>query len=167
MRNGTANWRKKIEVWWLLRDIKKMDGYKCTTISWGENGSRGRITVQISVRDAKKYARFIYTQTDSVTNRSDNFDYKVPIVETLCHFGGVRYWFECPLSKNNQQCGRRVGVLYKKGDLFGCRQCHKLTYISQRENRRCKTYSMYQVLELDMKIEKLSEKKDYIRIEGS
>lgn len=41
MSKSEADWCKKIEIWWLLRDIK--GGYKYTTVSWGENGSRKRI----------------------------------------------------------------------------------------------------------------------------
>ena len=99
MSKSEADWCKKIEIWWLLRDIKEKGGYKYTTVSWGEDGSRGSISVQVSVCDEKKYARFIYTQTDNSTGEKKDYDYKVPIVETPCHFGGTRYWFKCNLYK--------------------------------------------------------------------
>ncbi len=148
---------KKIEIWWLLRDIKQ-SGYKSTTISWGENGSRGSVSVQVSIWGEEKYARFIYTQTDSSTGEKKDFDYKVPIIETQCHFGGKRHWFQCTLSKGDKYCGRRVGVLYKNGDWFGCRHCYELAYNSQNTNRRYKFYPMLRVVELGMQIEKLEKK---------
>jgi hypothetical protein len=132
MSKSEADWCKKIEIWWLLRDIKEKGGYKYTTVSWGEDGSRGSISVQVSVCDEEKYARFTYTQTDNSTGEKKDYDYKVPIVETTCHFGGTRYWFKCNLYKNNQYCGRRVGVLYKDGNWFGCRHCYELTYASRK-----------------------------------
>ncbi len=145
---------KKIEIWWLLRDIKEKGGYKYTTVSWGENGSRGSISIQVSVWDEEKYARFIYTQTDNSTGEKKDFDYKVPIVETPCHLGGTRYWFKCSLYKSGQYCGRRVGVLYKDGDWFGCRHCYDLTYSSRKNNNKYRYYPMFRVLELDAEIDK-------------
>ena len=48
---------------------------------------------------------------------------------TPCHYGGWRPWFLCPLLG----CGRRVAILYG-GMYFGCRQCYRLAYQSQRED---------------------------------
>ncbi|NCU28709.1 MAG: hypothetical protein EOM85_03515 [Candidatus Moranbacteria bacterium] len=158
MSKSEADWCKKIEIWWLLRDIKAKGGYKYTTVSWGENGSRGSISIQVSVCNEEKYARFIYTQTDSVTGEKKNFDYKVPIIETPCHLGGTRYWFKCSLYKSGQYCGRRVGVLYKNGDWFGCRHCYDLTYSSRKANKKYRYYPMFRVLELDAEIEKAYKK---------
>lgn len=157
MSKSEADWCKKIEIWWLLRDIKERNGYKYSTVSWGENASHGSITVEVSIRGEDKYARFIYTQTDNSTGEKKDFDYKVPIVETACHFGGTRHWFQCSLSKSGQYCGRRVGVLYKDGDWFGCRHCYELTYSSKNSNRRYKLYPMFRVLELHQEIEKLEK----------
>ena len=44
-----------------------------------------------------------------------------------CHYGGERTLFICP------QCGSKRKYLYGAGKLFLCRQCHDLTYSSQRE----------------------------------
>lgn len=158
MKKSEVDWCKKIEIWWLLRDIKEKNGYKYTTISWGDNGSRGSISVQVSVCNEEKYARFIYTQTDNSTGTKENFDYKVPIIETPCHFGNTRYWFKCPLYKNGQYCGRRIGVLYKDGDWFGCRHCYNLSYSSQNENKKYKYYPLFRLMDLEMKMEKLYKK---------
>jgi hypothetical protein len=56
-----------------------------------------------------------------------------PLLEgTAQHFGGVRWWFLCPLAG----CGRRVAKLYLPpgGRYFGCRRCHRLTYTSCQES---------------------------------
>jgi hypothetical protein len=50
---------KKIPIWWLLREAKGLQG--SSNITWGENGSSGRITVEYDLLGPDKYARFIYT----------------------------------------------------------------------------------------------------------
>ncbi|NCN11698.1 hypothetical protein GW937_00055 [Candidatus Kaiserbacteria bacterium] len=158
MSKDTADDCKKIEIWWLLRDIKERGGFKYTTVGWGENGSHGKVGVQVSIQDEEKYVRFIYTQTDRYTGEKKDFDYKVPLVTTPCHFGGERFWYECSLTKDGKYCGRRVGVLYKSGDWFGCRHCYELTYSSRNVNRRSDLYSLFRVLELNKKADDLNEK---------
>jgi hypothetical protein len=158
MSKTEADWCKKIEIWWLLRDMS-IHGttYKSTTISWGDDGSRGSISARVSLYE-EKYVQFIYTQTDNTTGEKKDFDYKVQLVETPCHLGGTRFWFECPLFKKGQYCGRRVGVLYKDGDYFGCRHCYELTYSSRNKNRNHYLNSLFRVLEIEMEEEKLYKK---------
>jgi len=48
-------------------------------------------------------------------------------VATPCHFGGQRWWFECPA------CGTRAAHLYLRRARLECRRCADLTYYSQRE----------------------------------
>jgi hypothetical protein len=158
MSKTEVEWCKKIEIWWLLRDMS-IHGttYRSKTISWGDNGSRGSVGADVSIWGEDKYVRFHYTQTDSYGEKKD-FDYKVPLVETLCHFGGTRLWFQCSLSKGGKYCGRRVGVLYKDGDWFGCRHCYELTYSSRNTNKNYRYYPLFKVMELEQKIEDLHKK---------
>jgi len=60
----------------------------------------------------------------------------VELTTTDLPWGGVRYWFVCPL----QGCYRRVGCLYLPpgGKYFGCRHCYDLSYESQSEWHRDK-----------------------------
>ncbi len=159
MKKEEGDGLKKMEIWWLLRGVKERGGFKYTTVGWGENGSHGTVGVRVSIcDDEEKYAEFIYTQTDNFTGEKKDFDYKVPLVETACHFGGTRYWFECNLIKDGKRCGRRVGVLYKGGDWFGCRHCYELTYSSRNTNRKYGMYPLFRTLELYKKVEDLREK---------
>lgn len=158
MSKTEADWCKKIEIWWLLRDMKDGTTFRSKTISWGDNGDRGRISCYINLDDEDPYVRFVYTQTDNYTQEKKDFDYKVPLEKTPCHFGGYRYWFKCFLYKSGAYCGRRVGVLYKDGDWFGCRHCYELTYSSRNANRGYTHYPLFRTLELEMKAEKLHEK---------
>ena len=58
-----------------------------------------------------------------------------PIVWMPCRFGGARPYFICPGVVNGIACGRRVAKLYGAGTYFLCRQCYRLAYASQREDR--------------------------------
>ena len=53
----------------------------------------------------------------------------ISLDKTRCHYGGFRYWFKCP------QCHTRSGVLYYLDSEFLCRQCHRLPYATQREEK--------------------------------
>lgn len=148
---------KKIEIWWLLRDMKDGTTFRNKTISWGENGDRGSVGCEIDLYE-EPYARFHYTQTDNSSGEKKDFNHKYPLIKTPCHFGNYRYWFECSVFKSGVYCGRRVGVLYKDGDLFACRHCYELTYSSRNENTGYKHYPLFKVIELQTKIEKLEIK---------
>ncbi len=58
------------------------------------------------------------------------FNTAITIVETPCHYGGVRQWLLCP------SCDKRVAILYKDRDDFKCRKCLKIEYQSQSINYR-------------------------------
>ena len=51
-------------------------------------------------------------------------------------------WFICPLYKNGQYCGRRVGVLYNIGKWFGCRHCGEIAYQAQFEGGKFRMSSV-------------------------
>ncbi len=58
----------------------------------------------------------------------------VRVTTTKPHFGGLRYWFKCPVVRKGTSCHRRVGRLYLPpgATLFGCRTCYGLTYRSSQ-----------------------------------
>ena len=53
-----------------------------------------------------------------------DYQYKIRLDKTPCHYGNYRYWFICP------HCGKRVGVLYCAG-LYVCRHCIGANYATQ------------------------------------
>ncbi len=83
---------------------------------------------------ANPWVRLHYT----VTRTGQALDYTVRLATTRPRFGGLRWWFLCPLSKNGRPCGRRVGKLYLAAHsvYYGCRRCHDLTYTSCQESRK-------------------------------
>jgi hypothetical protein len=58
--------------------------------------------------------------------------YLVPIATTRPHFGGIRFWFRCPVARDGKPCGKLAGRLYlpPEQQVFACRDCHNLTYAS-------------------------------------
>lgn len=150
---------KKISISFLNQNKYFETAWYSGDISWSRNGEKtGSITVEYKVDRTEYYLRFIYTQTDNNTGEKKDFNYKVRLDATPCHFGGLRYWFICPLTVHGKPCNRRVGVLYKNGDYFGCRHCHDLTYRSRNENHRFRYNPMFNILDYDQKIHELESK---------
>ena len=149
-------WTKRIEIWWILRDIKKKKGYKKSDISWGSDGSCGSITLETDIRGSHPYVRFGYIRTDNSTGKEEHLTYKSKLLSTPCNFGGVRYWFECPLTTNGKACKKRVGVLYQSGKYFGCRHCHRITYSSRNINRRNILFNSMKTIMNETRIDDLS-----------
>jgi hypothetical protein len=133
---------KKIESWWLKRhgyldpSLWRKEG----RIEWTYAIANTKHSVDIATRTKNDegiapYLEINYTQTEYGVGKKV-FDYKIQMVSTPCQYGGVRWWFICPLVKGGIACGRRIGVLYKGGDYFGCRQCYNLTYNSRNRNHK-------------------------------
>lgn len=148
---------KKVEMWW-LKKYGYLDGWKSGGIQWNNSWSEKNdsIGITVSTMDGENYIRFNYSQTED-DGEKKNFDYRASLVSSPCNYGGKRYWFLCPLSKNGVLCGRRVGVLYKSGDYFGCRHCYELTYKSKNENRQSKYRCLFKVFDMEEKLEKVEE----------
>jgi hypothetical protein len=85
-----------------------------------------KIEVVDYIRKAKKEIKEIlidhYLEAD---------EYDVYLETTKTGFGGIRFWFTCPL------CNKRVGVLYKHpvSQILGCRKCLNLDYRKHRYSK--------------------------------
>jgi hypothetical protein len=79
---------------------------------------------------ASPWVRLFYT----FTNTGERLDYCVDLQTTQPNFGGVRWWFSCPISVDGRACRRRAAKLYLPpgGRYYGCRHCHRLTYLSSQ-----------------------------------
>jgi hypothetical protein len=64
--------------------------------------------------------------------------YRISLQVTSPYFGGLRWWFTCPVSVNDMPCQKRVAILYRPvgAQYFACRLCHDLTYTSCQESHR-------------------------------
>jgi hypothetical protein len=103
-----------------------------TSASAGEE--RASIDFEINTTGAElpPYVRLHYR----LTKNGENLDYNVSLATTRPDWGGLRWWFICPLLVNGQTCGRRVRKLYlpRGGKYYGCRHCHDLSYESRRND---------------------------------
>lgn len=136
-------------------------GYRSGRIVWrncdGEETSS--IGVSVSTMHGDNHVRFQYTSTDRNTGEKTDYDYKVPLVSTPCNYGGVRWWFVCPSSRNGVYCGRRVAKLYcpPGGKYYGCRHCYDLSYESRNESRIGRCGGLAWPIVVEGRIEKLYE----------
>ena len=117
--------------------MSKDHSYMSGGITWSYLGEkRASIGFTIGKNDfgtpyESAYIELRYTHTSSWTSEKSDMDYKIQLTTTPCKYGGKRYWFVCPLHKNQQYCGRRVGVIYGIGKWYGCRHCGEIAYASQ------------------------------------
>ena len=119
-------------------------------IRWyqGENES-GSIGYRVNGDNKPTSIKLYYTITRSNEEKID-MEYTVLLTTTPLAWGGVRYWFVCPLSEDGVACNRRVGCLYLPPgkSLFGCRHCYNLTYKNSQEGIQSK--DIYETLALSM-----------------
>ncbi len=79
-------------------------------------------------------------------------DYKVQLVTTTPNYGGLRWWFICPLVRRDSGPPRRVAKLYLPpgGKYFGSREGYGLTYTSCQESRNFDKLYAYLGAEMGM-----------------
>jgi len=134
MARQEAENSNSLSIFWLKKYGYLEDGLRWGGIKWtyGFYGRENNINFTTSInRDGNDYIELHYINTNRATDERDEMDYKVFLTTTSCNFGGKRYWFVCPLSKNGRYCGRRVGVIYSIGKWFGCRYCADIAYRAQ------------------------------------
>jgi hypothetical protein len=130
----------------------------CWVLDIAELPLRGRVPSQLPstalvsrISGPRRAVRVRYTMTtegDGTVLRlahnaergrfGDEREERIGLLITEPNFGGIRWWFSCPLSKEGKPCKRRVAKLYLPpgGRRFGCRGCHELTYRSCRRSHR-------------------------------
>lgn len=134
MAKQEAEWSNELSIFWLKKHGYLDGGWRYGGIKWTYRMSGNESSIGFNVNiggDEGDYIRLQYTHTDKWNNEKESMDYKIELTTTPCNYGGKRYWFICPLSKNGQYCGRRVGVIYSIGKWFGCRHCGDICYAAQ------------------------------------
>lgn len=144
MSKNIAEQSNAFSIFWLKKQgfLKRDFSYASGNIRWTMNGEE-RSSIRFSIhRDnwntpqERAYIKLNYTHTSNSTGEKESMDYKIELDDTPCKYGGRRYWFICPLYKNQRYCGRRVGVIYSIGKWFGCRHCGEIAYAKQMEGGR-------------------------------
>jgi hypothetical protein len=136
MAKQEAEWSNKLSIFWLKKNGFLDGGWRYGGIKWTYkmSGNESSIGFTVAINgNAEDNIRLQYTQTNRSTGEKESMDYKIQLTTTPCHYGGVRYWFICPLTKNDKYCGRRVGVIYSTGKYFGCRHCGEIAYAAQKQ----------------------------------
>ncbi|WP_349550811.1 hypothetical protein [Leuconostoc pseudomesenteroides] len=64
-------------------------------------------------------------------------DHKVKLTTTSPNYGGVRYWFVCPV------CQKRKGTLYHLNSVVACRNCAQLYYPLQENKVQRDRFSQF------------------------
>jgi hypothetical protein len=119
---------------WMREGILKAGAHLKGGWRWVYHGGQeSNISYEVNTLDlAQPFVRLSYTLTHAATQERESLNYRVRLTTTRPRFGGLRWWFVCPLVVRGCFCERRVGKLYlpQGGHYFGCRHCHELTYHS-------------------------------------
>ena len=102
-----------------------------------DSGKSFSVNYEVDTLDqADPFVRLSYSWVWPPAQEPQSVDYRVALTTTQPRFGGLRWWFACPLIVGGRPCGRRVGKLYlpPAARYFGCRRCHELTYTSCQEH---------------------------------
>jgi hypothetical protein len=110
------------------------------TLRWVyRSGGEFAVNYEVNTLDpAAPFVRLWYSWVWSPSGQQGSAAYRLFLTATCPAFGGVRWWFVCPLSVDGSPCRRRVGKLYlpPRSGYFGCRHCHGLTYTSCQESHK-------------------------------
>lgn len=151
MSRAIAEQSNRLSVFFLKKhgyfkkDYSQMSG----TITWTYGYSENKSSIGFSlIREnwgtpyERTYIKLNYTHTNHWSGEKSDMNYDIQLEATPCRYGGKRYWFICPLTKNGRYCGRRVAVIYSIGKWFGCRHCGEIAYQAQFEGGRFRTGSV-------------------------
>ena len=143
-RSGRWRWHDKqvtveeclgLSITDLLRQQLLVPGaWTSGSLSWTRTGEAepfATIGFEADVVDpAHAWMRLRYTASGNPV------DYRVRLTTTRPSFGGLRWWFLCPLARIDGDPPRRVAKLYlPPGQIyFGSREGHGLTYTSCQES---------------------------------
>jgi hypothetical protein len=123
---------------WMREGTLKVGVLASGTWRWNYRSGRSFVVnYELDTLDlAVPSVRLSYSWVWRASPEPQSADYRVRLTTTRPHFGGVRWWFVCPLTVGGRSCNRRVGKLYlpAAARYFGCRRCHDLTYRSAQEH---------------------------------
>ena len=119
-------------------DVIVANQYSSGLWTW-RNSTDGEVKASIRYAVYANETDGVIKLTYTMTQTKHDLEYNIRLTTTRPHFGGVRWFFLCPLVNRNRPCQRRVCKLYLPpgGRYFGCRHCHQLTYKSSQESDAC------------------------------
>jgi hypothetical protein len=115
----------------LQEGVHKFGGWGWWDAITGERASSLDYEVN-TTNPAFLWIRLSYTFTQT----RETMNYLIRLTTTRPNFGGLRWWFICPINITNRVCNLRIGKIYLPpfSLYFGCRVCNDLTYRSCQES---------------------------------
>lgn len=146
-----------------MKDLKQLgyldSDYVSGLVEWDNDNS---VTVTVCRDELDNLAVYVkYTQTNHYRDTTKSFNYPIQTTWSECNYGGRRYWFVCESYRRGQYCGRRVGILYMRDEMYSCRLCSRLAYESQQKTHT--SFMSRQMNRLDKLIE-MEEMADNMRV---
>ena len=140
-RNGAVEYCRVLSIR-LLRKHGLIDADKVAAVQW--RNEAGKVMLKADVEtiinaDADKtLIMVVRREVLSTDGKQKTVEQRIRLTASACNYGGVRYWFECPVVKDGMYCGNRCAKLYlPDGQLyFGCRECYDLTYQSCQKSHK-------------------------------
>lgn len=110
--------------------------YSSGELTWTSSHGRRLLSLHFSLEPKAKDWAILNIATLLQGNGSEPVIESIPLVGTIPNFGGVRWWFLCPLVHAGVTCNRRVKKLFlpPRGQYFGCRASFDLTYESAQSH---------------------------------
>lgn len=145
MSKAIAEQSNALSIFWLKKYGYLNSGWRSGGIKWiyRMSGNESNIGFTVTINGSEgDNIKLQYSHTSRETGEKKSMDYEVELTTTPCNYGGKRYWFICPLTKNGRRCGRRVGVLYSIGKWFGCRHCGEIAYDAQMSGGKFRSSSV-------------------------
>jgi len=152
-----ADFLPRISIFWL-----KKHGFLDNPKSGYYVQNDYKIEIISVVQDYHPYLYLIYIDNDGVASRSQ----KINLTRTLCHYGGWRYWFQCPRPRNGMICGKRIGVLHAYKGIFGCRECLGMTYSCRQRNTKSPLQEYARAIKAMRKLHALEFSRKRLRYNG-
>jgi len=121
---------------WMRKGVLVSNSLRCGRWVWSRPGTGEELASMgyaiDTIGPAPPTIRLSYT----LTATGEHCDYPVRLQTTQPRFGGIRWWFTCPLVTEGPPCQRRVQKLYLPpgGRYYGCRHCYQLRYASQQDS---------------------------------
>lgn len=112
--------------------LKQVQRFLLSDVYWTNSLGERILTVHYRLEYLGKRPVLHLLSRSDVEGRQQPMWESIVLTSTRPHFGGLRWWFVCPLVDKGVACERRVGKLYlpRGAYYFGCRACFDLTYES-------------------------------------
>jgi len=138
-----------------LRKAGFLKSGELTTAKYTWRYSKTReVTAQVDLTANLRNSECPFIELDYIHGKKrERMKYRVNLARTYPNYGGIRYWFVCPIS------GNKTKKLYLPSGkrIFASRNAHNLVYHSQREDSHGRVVrKMYDL------IDKLGGRQNYI-----